>query len=103
MKEKGTEKVKIRGLVRAGGWIFCIWGGIVAAKGLLDSLFLEPESNYYSLKPWEFVTYEQWQKWASFEMVYGTACLVVGFLLFEFSKRVKEFILRPKEPPEFDI
>ncbi len=88
-KENKIEKIKIRGLVCQSGWIFFIWGIIVAIKGLLDAFILNPES--------EFVSLDEWLKYAGFELTYGLACLGVGILLFKFSPRVKEYIVRDKE------
>lgn len=94
------EKVKIRGLVRIAGWIFVCWGGVVATLGLYHSFWGEPEANYYSLRKWEFVTQEQWLRWSGFEIVYGLACLGIGFCCCEFAKRLPEWILRDKQPAE---
>lgn len=91
------EKVKIRGLVRIAGWIFAAWGGFAGIAGLYHSFIGEPEANYYSLKPWEFVTQEQWMRWSGFEITYGLACIAVGFLCFEYSKRLPEYIERDRD------
>ncbi len=99
MENQGTgelEKVKIRGLVRASGWIFLIWGVVITLKGLLDAFWLEPEANYYSLKRWEFITLDQWIRYATFEVVYGVVCIIISGLLFEYSKRVADYISRPR-------
>jgi len=73
---------RVKGLVRTAGWIFIVWGAVVAAKGFLDAFFLTPES--------EFVPMTQWiQKWAPFEVVYGCVCIVVGFLCFKYAERMR--------------
>lgn len=100
METQELEKIKIRGLVRTSGWIFLLWGTVIAVKGLLDAFWLEPEANYYSLKKWEFISIDQWIRYATFEVVYGFACIVISGLIFEYSKRVKEYILRPKKETE---
>ena len=82
--------------MRAAGWIFLIWGTVVALKGLLDAFWLEPEANYYSLKKWEFITIDKWIRYATFEVVYGIVCVILSGLLFEYSKRVVEYIPRPR-------
>lgn len=89
------EKVLIRGLVRAAGWIFLIWGSVVSLKGLWDAFFGEPEANYYSREKWEFVTQEQWIRYASFEVVYGLACLGITLLLWKYASYMKEYYTRP--------
>lgn len=96
--DPGTEKVKIRGLVRIAGWILICWGAFISLIGLFDAFFGEPEANYYSLTRWEFVTQEQWLKWSGFEMAYGLACVGLGLLCWEFAKRVPDWISRTKEP-----
>jgi len=88
------KKIKIRGLFRFSGWIFVAWGAITLSKGLLDAFALEPEVNFYAPHKWGFVSLGEWLRWAGFEIAYGCACITVGGLLFEFSKRVKEFITR---------
>ncbi len=92
-----TEKIKIRGLVRIAGWIFMLWGGSLGILGLYHSFFGEPEANYYSLRPWEFVTQEQWMRWSGFEIAYGLACAGVGFLCWEYAKRLPEYVERERE------
>ena len=91
------EKTASAGLARLTGWIFLIWGGIVALKGLYDAFLGQPEANYYSLKPWQFVTREQWFRWSGFELTYGLACLGIGFAARAYARRLPEFILREKK------
>ncbi len=91
------EKIKIRGLVVIAGWIFAVWGTLLAALGLYHCFFGEPEANYYSLTPWEFVTRDQWLRWSGFEMAYGLACAGIGFLCWEYAKYLPEWISRDKE------
>ena len=95
VKELKTEKIKIRGLVRQAGWIFLIWGIVVGIKGLLDAFVLNPES--------EFIPLDKWLKYAGFELTYGIACVAVGIVLFKFSERVKEYIIRHKEIRENEL
>jgi len=92
------EKVKIRGLVRGSGWAFLLWGGLISLKGLWDAFWGEPEANYYSLEKWEFVTKQEWLRYAGFEWAYGMACMGVAYLLWQFASRVPEYIERI--PPE---
>lgn len=96
----GQEKVKIRGLAVIAGWIFMLWGGAVSLTGLYHAFLGEPEANFYSLEPWQFVTQEQWLRWAGFEIAYGLACAGVGFLCLEYSKRLPEWIWRAKTQTE---
>ena len=78
------QKVRYRAIFRSSGWIFSIWGSIVIIKGLYDAFVGVPES--------EFITSDKWLKYSGFEVVYGLACLTVGYLIFEFAKRIPEFI-----------
>ncbi|MDD5686299.1 MAG: hypothetical protein PHE88_00500 [Elusimicrobia bacterium] len=80
------QKIMYRGVFKGSGWIFVVWGVIVALKGFYDAFLGLPES--------EFVTLAKWTKYAGFEIVYGLACIVVGLVVFEFSKRIPEVIER---------
>jgi len=84
-----VKEVKLRPVVRTSGWIFVIWGTVVVIKGILDAFFLEPES--------EFITIKEWIRYAGFEIIYGFACIIFGLVIFEFSKRVKEKIKKKIE------
>ena len=99
------EKVRVQGLLWISGGMFAVWGGVVALKGVYDR-FLggEPEANLYAPEPWAFVTREQWVRYASFEVVYGLACLALAVLLFKYSRFLPEMVLRPKskEPTLLD-
>lgn len=86
------EKVKKRGLYYGAGIAGIVWGAIVACKGILDAFWLNPES--------EFITVRQWTKHAGFEIFYGCACIVAGLLLVAYSRRVPDHIRRPAQPPE---
>lgn len=96
-----TQKVKVRGLARIAGWIFCGWGGVVAFLGLYHAFWGEPEANYYSPEKWEFVTKAQWLRWTGFEMTYGLACVGLGLACWEFAKRLPEWIERPRNVRDF--
>jgi hypothetical protein len=91
------EKIKIRGLVRLSGWMFAVWGVVAGAKGFFDR-FLggEPEANRYAPAPWAFVTRAQWSRYASFELVYGLACLALALLLFRFAGLLPQTTERPR-------
>jgi len=90
-------KIKIRGLLHISGRIFLVWGLIVASKGLWDAFIGEPEANYFSPHPWEFITRQQWLTWAGFEIAFGAACLTACVLLFHYAQRLPEYIERPIE------
>jgi hypothetical protein len=90
------EKIAIRGLVRGSGYAVLIWGAVVVAKGLYDLIAGEPEANFYSPQPWEFVTKEQWLRYSSFETIYGLACVLCAVLLWKFAPRVPSWIEREK-------
>lgn len=94
------EKVLIRGLVRGAGWIFLVWGAIVAFKGIWDSFWGEPEANFFSPAKWEFVTKEQWFRYTGFEILYGLACAGVAFLLWKYAAYMPEYYVRKKQEPD---
>ena len=97
------ETIKVRGLARLSGWIFAVWGAVVAAKGLYDLRWGEPEANLYSLTPWTFVTREQWRRYAAFEAVYGAACITLAVYLVRFARLLPETVTRPRQEPELDL
>ena len=80
------QKIKYRAVFKSSGWIFTVWGMIVVMKGLYDVFVGLPES--------EFVPLANWSKYAGFEVVYGLACIMMGLVIFEFSKKVPEIIER---------
>ncbi|MBI4056361.1 MAG: hypothetical protein HY399_02315 [Elusimicrobia bacterium] len=97
------EKIKVRGLVKISGTLFFVWGLLVAVKSLYDLFWGEPESNRYSLKPWEFVSREQWFRYAGFELVYGLACLALAWTLFQYAAKLPEFRTRPIPKPKVSL
>jgi len=76
------RRENIKGLTGIAGWIFLVWGVIVAGKGVLDAFVLKPDSEFVTLRQWVF-------RWAPFEIVYGLACVLAGIACFEYSKRMK--------------
>ncbi|OGS33510.1 MAG: hypothetical protein A2474_08750 [Elusimicrobia bacterium RIFOXYC2_FULL_34_12] len=80
------QKIKYRTVFKSSGWIFAVWGVIVTLKGLYDAFLGLPES--------EFVPIAKWSKYSGFEVVFGLACVFVGLLIFEISKRIPEIIER---------
>ncbi len=85
------EKIKVRGLANISAWIFLTWGTIVFIDGLLDAFWLEPESNWFSLYKWQFVTIDQWTNYARFEMIYGACCIMIAGLLFHLKNNLPEW------------
>jgi hypothetical protein len=67
---------------------------VVTIKGFRDAFFGEPEANFYSPAPWEFVTRDQWFTWAGFETAYGMACVGLAYVLWRYARRLPEFIER---------
>jgi hypothetical protein len=63
-----------------------LWGGLVALKGLWDCFWGQPEANFFSPHPWEFVTREQWSRYAGFELTYGVACAALGWGLMKWAQ-----------------
>jgi hypothetical protein len=91
------EKIKIRGLAVCAGWIFAVFGIIVALKGFWDVFFGEPEANYFSQSKWEFVSRQQWFTWSGFEITYGVSCIAIAYLLIRYAQRLPEYIERKIE------
>lgn len=87
-----VRKVIVRGLARFAGWMFAVWGTLVFLKGLWDCFFGRPDANDYSLRPWDFVTREQWSRYAGFELCYGLACVALAWALWRFAPRLPEYV-----------
>lgn len=90
-----SRKVKISGLARLAAGLFAVWGALVAPKGLYDLFIGQPEANLYSAQPWQFVTQEQWRRYAAFEVLYGAACLALAVFLARYSRFLPEWVERP--------
>jgi hypothetical protein len=84
------RKIIVRDLALLGARIFFVWGALVLAKGLWDCFGGQPEANYYSPEPWQFVTRDQWLRYAGFEVAYGAACLAVAWVIKFYSRRLPE-------------
>jgi hypothetical protein len=95
-----TEKTAVAGLARLTGWMFIPWGGLVAVKGVYDAFLGQPEANFYSPHPWEFVTRAQWIRWSGFELTYGLACIAVGVAARVYARRLPEFVIKEKKVNE---
>ena len=67
-------------MLKIAGWILSVWGAVVAVKGVFDIFILNPESYFVPMETWI-------NRWAPFEIIYGTACIVAGILFFEHNKR----------------
>jgi hypothetical protein len=70
-------------------------------QGPSDCLGGEPEANFYSAAPWEFVTRAQWLRFAGFELAYGLACLGLAFAAWRYAERLPVYVLREKKTQEF--
>lgn len=91
---KKEEKILVRGLVKCAGWIFLIWGIVIALKGMYDSFWGEPEANYFSPEKWDFITQAQWIRYAGFEILYGLACVGVACALWKYASYMPEYYVR---------
>ncbi len=89
-----TKKIAVRGLARLASRFFFMWGGLAALKALWDLFGGEPEANVFSPQPWQFVTREQWFRYAGFELTYGLACLSLGWVLWCAARRLPVFVER---------
>jgi len=95
-----SRKIAVRGLARLAGWIFLVWGGLVFLRGIWDCFLGQPEANFYSPIKWQFVTRDQWLRYAGFEIFYGFVCAGLGWLAWEFSKRLPSWIERQESNGE---
>lgn len=95
-----NEKIKIRGLAVLSSWIFLLWGGLIAIKGIYDLFLGEPEANLYAPQAWAFVTREQWARYGGFELFYGLVCLGLGWYLLRYSAFLPETVMRPRTDAE---
>ena len=90
------QKTKIRGLAHLAAGVFCFSGAIVFLKSIQDIFWGEPEANFYSPKPWDFVSREEWLRYGGFELAYACACLALAWFLFRFARRLPEWVERPR-------
>ena len=97
------EKIKVRGLPRIAACLLGGWGTLVSLKALYDLFAGEPEANLYSPGPWQFVTQDQWMRYAGFELAYGMACLGLAWLLWSYSRFLPEWIERQKRPDALQL
>ena len=98
-----TEKVRIRGLARLGGSLLGAWGAVVTAKAVYDLFLGEPEANLYSPRPWDFVTQEQWLRYAGFELAYGLACLGLAWYAWNYARFLPEVVERARREPDVTL
>lgn len=95
-----TEKVKIRGLAHVCAGILGVWGAVVSCKALYDLALGEPEANMYSAQKWQFVTQEQWLRYAGFELCYGAACVALAWAIVRYARFLPDWIERPRAEPD---
>lgn len=91
------QKVKVRGLVLIPAWIFLLWGSLILLKSFCDLLWGQPESNFYSPKPWDFVSREEWLRYAGLGLCYALSCLAAGWFLFSYGGLLPHFVERKKK------
>jgi hypothetical protein len=96
-----ARKVAVRGLARLASLIFFVWGGLMTGKALWDCFGGQPEANYFSPRPWQFVTREQWFRYAGFELAYGLSCLALAWAILVYAKRLPVWVERNTSKEEF--
>ena len=77
-------------MARISAFILCLWGAVIAPKGIFDIFVGEPEANLYAPAPWAFVTREQWLRYGGFELAYGLSCLALAWALWRYSRFLPE-------------
>lgn len=95
MTAPSTEKVAVAGLARLAAGIFWAVGGLVGTKGVWDCFGGQPEAQYFSPRPWMFVTQAQWARFAGFEIAFGLACVGLGWAAWIFARRLPVWRERP--------
>jgi len=75
----------------------------VAFKGLYDLFIGEPEANLYSVEKWQFVTQQQWLRYAGFELAYGLALIALAVVIKKYSRFLPETIERPRREPDLKL
>ncbi|MBI3298103.1 MAG: hypothetical protein HYZ75_08065 [Elusimicrobia bacterium] len=86
-------------MARLAAGLFAVWGAFAAPKGLYDLVAGEPEANLYSPAPWQFVTREQWLRYAGFELLYGAVCLALAVYLYRYARFLPEWVSREEPAP----
>jgi hypothetical protein len=87
-----AKKMAVRGLAVLAGRLFFAWGIVVSVKGLWDIFYGQPDANFYSPAPWQFVTQAEWRRYAGFELCYGLASLLIGRAIFLFSRKLPVYV-----------
>lgn len=72
----------------------------MSLKALYDLFAGEPEANLYSAYKWQFVTQEQWLRYAGFELTYGLALLALAWALKSYARLLPEWVERKKTEPD---
>lgn len=95
MPPPSTEKVAAAGLARMAGGILWAGGALATGKGVWDCFRGAPEAQFFSPRPWSFVSHAQWMRFAGFELTFGLACLGLGWAAWLYSRRLPAWIERP--------
>lgn len=97
------QAVYSRRLARLAASIFGTWGSIVFFKSLYDLFKGEPEANLYSARPWQFVSLNQWTRYAAFELCYALCCLALAWAIFRYARFLPETIRRKRKKPRLSL
>jgi len=89
--------VKVRGLANLAASIFGVWGSVILLKSLYNLLWGTPEANLYSALPWQFVTLEQWTRYAGFELCYGVSCVALAWIILGYARFLPKTIRKKRE------
>ncbi len=98
-----AQSIYIRPLAHLARNIFGAWGFIVVIKALYDLFWGTPEANLYSAKPWQFVTLEQWTRYAGFELSYGLSCLALAWIISRYARFLPETFRRQRPQPAISL
>ena len=82
------RRVAVRGLAHLAAAVFWVGGAAASLKGFWDAFFGAPEARFFSAKPWDFVTREQWFRFTGLELTFGLACLALGAACRVYARRL---------------
>lgn len=71
---------QVTSLIKLAGWIFVVYGIIIAIKGAIDIFYPNPATQFVPVSVYT-------GKWVPFEMAYGAACVVTGLACFKYTEK----------------
>ena len=97
------QVIQARGLAHLAAFIFGFGGVVITIRALYDLFWGAPEANIYSARPWQFVTLNQWTRYAGFELCYGLSCLALAWVIIRYSRFLPKTIRRLRQKPAISL